>query len=46
MASTPAGPTARSHTAKARRSIREIAEREGIDLAASYAYSDSESDLR
>jgi HAD superfamily hydrolase (TIGR01490 family) len=25
--------------------IREIAEREGIDLAASYAYSDSESDL-
>jgi HAD superfamily hydrolase (TIGR01490 family) len=26
-------------------SMREIAEREGIDLAASYAYSDSESDL-
>src|SRR5206468_12788333 len=25
--------------------IRELAEREGIDLAASYAYSDSESDL-
>jgi HAD superfamily hydrolase (TIGR01490 family) len=27
------------------RAIRELAEREGIDLAASYAYSDSESDL-
>ena len=26
-------------------SMRELAEREGIDLAASYAYSDSESDL-
>src|SRR5262249_9199851 len=26
-------------------SMREVAEREGIDLAASYAYSDSESDL-
>jgi HAD superfamily hydrolase (TIGR01490 family) len=26
-------------------SLREVAEREGIDLAASYAYSDSESDL-
>ena len=25
--------------------MRELAEREGIDLAASYAYSDSESDL-
>ena len=25
--------------------MREVAEREGIDLAASYAYSDSESDL-
>ena len=27
------------------RAIRQLAEREGIDLAASYAYSDSESDL-
>ena len=27
------------------RAIRELAEREGLDLAASYAYSDSESDL-
>jgi HAD superfamily hydrolase (TIGR01490 family) len=27
------------------RAIREVAEREGIDLASSYAYSDSESDL-
>ena len=45
-ASTPAGPTARSPTARARR--RRSASwpaREGIDLAESYAYSDSESDL-
>jgi HAD superfamily hydrolase (TIGR01490 family) len=39
----PAGPfTYREGKAEA---IREIAAREGIDLAASYAYSDSESDL-
>jgi HAD superfamily hydrolase (TIGR01490 family) len=39
----PAGPfTYREGKAEA---IREIAEREGIDLAASFAYSDSESDL-
>src|SRR5918997_5008218 len=39
----PDGPfTYREGKAEA---IREIAEREGIDLAASYAYSDSESDL-
>jgi HAD superfamily hydrolase (TIGR01490 family) len=39
----PAGPfTYREGKAEA---IRELAEREGIDLAESYAYSDSESDL-
>src|SRR5918911_1249952 len=39
----PAGPfTYREGKAEA---IRELAEREGIDLAQSYAYSDSESDL-
>jgi HAD superfamily hydrolase (TIGR01490 family) len=39
----PAGPfTYREGKAQA---IRELAEREGIDLSASYAYSDSESDL-
>jgi len=39
----PGGPfTYREGKAQA---IRELAEREGIDLAASYAYSDSESDL-
>ena len=39
----PAGPfTYREGKAEA---IRELAEREGIDLSASYAYSDSESDL-
>jgi HAD superfamily hydrolase (TIGR01490 family) len=39
----PAGPlTYREGKAQA---LRELAEREGIDLAASYAYSDSESDL-
>jgi HAD superfamily hydrolase (TIGR01490 family) len=39
----PAGPfTYREGKAQA---IRELAEQEGIDLAASYAYSDSESDL-
>ena len=39
----PAGPfTYREGKAEA---IRELADREGIDLAASYAYSDSESDL-
>jgi HAD superfamily hydrolase (TIGR01490 family) len=39
----PAGPfTYREGKAEA---IRQIAEREGIDLSASYAYSDSESDL-
>jgi HAD superfamily hydrolase (TIGR01490 family) len=39
----PAGPfTYREGKAEA---IRQIAEREGIDLGASYAYSDSESDL-
>ena len=39
----PAGPfTYRDGKAEA---IREIAEREGIDLSESYAYSDSESDL-
>ena len=39
----PAGPfTYREGKAQA---IRELAEREGIDLAASWAYSDSESDL-
>jgi HAD superfamily hydrolase (TIGR01490 family) len=39
----PAGPfTYREGKAEA---IRQIAEKEGIDLAASYAYSDSESDL-
>ena len=45
-ASTPAGPPARSPTARARR--RRSASwppREGIDLAESFAYSDSESDL-
>ena len=45
-ASTPAGPTGpftyREGKAEA---IRELAAREGIDLAESYAYSDSESDL-
>ena len=40
---SPAGPfTYREGKAEA---IRELAEREGIDLAESYAYSDSESDL-
>ena len=45
-ATTPAAPggpfTYREGKAQA---IRELAEREGIDLAASWAYSDSESDL-
>jgi phosphoserine phosphatase len=39
----PAGPFA-YREGKAQL-VREIAERDGIDLAASYAYSDSESDL-
>ena len=39
-------PAARSPTARARpQAMRELAEREGIDLAESWAYSDSESDL-
>ena len=45
-ASTPAASTARSATARASRPrIRELAERDGLDLAASYAYSDSASDI-
>ena len=45
-ATTPAAPAGRSPTARARRRrSATLAEREGIDLAASWAYSDSESDL-
>ena len=45
-ASTPAGSRGRSPTARARpQAMSELAASEGIDLAASWAYSDSESDL-
>ena len=45
-ASTPAASTARSPTARARRSaLREFAAERGIDLAQSWAYTDAASDL-
>ena len=45
-ACTPARPAGYFvYRADKARAVQELAEREGIDLAASYAYSDSESDL-
>ena len=41
----PAGRAVQLPRGQGRSSMRELAEREGIDLGASYAYSDSESDL-